>query len=157
MPHSPPPNEPSCGVGAHPFCSPAVLPALKLTASEDARCSVVIYRFFWVIPPHSHGLSRSHGGRAKRNIPGSVKRSKLKIHGGACGELGGRGPAQVCKQESFSVDVSLCTEAFFSLRLPLPSPVRVSSASGKEPIYMSQQAQAVRTQWENPWVPILDR
>lgn len=93
----------------------------------------------------------------KRNIPGSVKRLKLKIHGGACGELGGRGPAQVCKQESFSVDVSLGTKAFFSLLLPLPSPVRVSSASRKEPIYMSQQAQAVRTQWENPWVPILDR
>ena len=45
----------------------------------------------------------------------------------------------------------------YSLLLPLPSPVRVSSASGKEPIYMSQQAQAVRTQWKNPWVPILDR
>lgn len=57
LPHSPPPSEPSCGVGVHPFCSPAVLPALKLTASEDAWCSVVIYRFFWVIPPHSHGLS----------------------------------------------------------------------------------------------------
>ena len=57
LPHSPPSNEPSCGVGAHPFCSPAVLPPWKLTASEDARCSVVIYRFFWVIPPHSHVLS----------------------------------------------------------------------------------------------------
>lgn len=36
---------------------PCCTPSLKAHSIRRCSCSVVIYRFFWVIPPHSHGLS----------------------------------------------------------------------------------------------------